>query len=152
MCNHPTNNPPIPKPALVGIKISPADAGDQPRTAMAYVGVKKSTAHRAIIRPRPDTQVNKTLRLCSNLTGMTGSETRFSTLMKTTKNANASGIGHNKISGDARLKRSRMTARVLSNVSMMTTERRGLHHLPMPKHLHSQPEKACVAVLEVSKN
>lgn len=152
MCSHPTNNPPTPKPAFVGIKISPADAGDQPRTAMAYVGVKKSTAHRAIIRPRPDTHVSKTLRLCSSLTGMTGSGTRFSILMKTAKEANASGIGHNKISGDARLKRSRMTAKVLSNVSMMATEIHGLHHLPMPKHLHSQREKACVAVLEVSKN
>lgn len=151
MCNHPTNNPPTPNPALVGIKMSPADAGDQSRTAIAYVGVKKSTAHRAIIRPRPDTQVNKTLRLRSSFTGITGSSTRFSTLTKTTKKANANGIGHNKISGDARLKRRRTTDRVLQCQHIDDTKDRA-YHLPMPKHLHSLPERAYAANLEASRN
>lgn len=39
MCNPPTLIPPIANPRFVGIRIEPADAGDHPRTAMAYAGV-----------------------------------------------------------------------------------------------------------------
>lgn len=35
ICNQPASRPPRANPALVGIRIEPADAGDQPRTAMA---------------------------------------------------------------------------------------------------------------------
>lgn len=112
MCSHPTSKPPVPNPTLVGTKISPADAGDHPRTAIAYVGVKKRTDQRAIIKPRPARQVNKTLRFRSSLTGMTGSLARVSTQRNIAKNIKLKGIGHSKMSGDARLKSSETTDNV----------------------------------------
>jgi hypothetical protein len=35
MCNPPAVIPPIAKPIFVGMRIDPAEAGDQPRTAIA---------------------------------------------------------------------------------------------------------------------
>lgn len=39
MCSQPASTPPVANPRFVGIRIEPADAGDQPRMAMAYTGV-----------------------------------------------------------------------------------------------------------------
>lgn len=35
MCSQPASTPPIANPRFVGMRIEPADAGDQPRTAIA---------------------------------------------------------------------------------------------------------------------
>lgn len=39
MCNQPARTPPNANPAFVGMRIDPAEAGDQPRIAIAYAGV-----------------------------------------------------------------------------------------------------------------
>jgi hypothetical protein len=94
MCNQPTSNPPRPKPAFVGIKNRPADAGDHPRTAIAYTGVKKRIDHRAIMRPRPARHVNITPRAFKILTGIMGSAVhRDSATTKSIKNGREAKIG-----------------------------------------------------------
>jgi len=39
ICNQPARTPPNANPAFVGMRIDPAEAGDQPRIAIAYTGV-----------------------------------------------------------------------------------------------------------------
>jgi hypothetical protein len=110
MCIKPTKSPPRPKPAFVGTKINPAEAGDQFRTTIAYVGVKKRTDQRAIIEVRPERQVNRTLRIRSTSIGMMGSDVYLDSINRNpAKVMRHKSIGVSWISDEAKLNSTRKT-------------------------------------------
>lgn len=103
-------SPPSPNPRFVGTRIRPAEAGAHPRTAIAYTGVKKRTAQRAIISPRPARQVSRTLRNFRTAVGMIGSVASLDSMSRKAANERTERrIGVGFISDDARLKRRRTT-------------------------------------------
>lgn len=113
ICNQPAKIPPIANPAFVGIKIDPAEAGDQPLTAIAYAGVKNKTDHLAAMIPSCARQERSAPRDLSTVTGMIGSEAkRVSIKMNARRMRNDIAIGIQRTVAEERPKRNKHIAQV----------------------------------------